>query len=234
MNNDLEISDNDSDQEEFEELFDAGEHIDKSGETIPLDLESLDRTYLSALMDSVDEDFETKVYPVNRENKSSKFLSKPSRFLSSKNQPSASLESQVKNAAKDWEARNLRGKNLIDTQTTDVVKIDKDQKKKFIKDLSVEIDKLREYLINEIAPSQLAMASAFEQTNQTLESILGVKVDQSTKVLESMVADAIRLKIFSFLVDHLKLSKEQKKIITEKYFVLSVPTTRRNVTLSST
>lgn len=232
MTSDLEISDNDSDNE-YEEVYDVGESLN-SGETIPLDIDSINMNHLSALMEAIDseEEFETKVYPVARKQKASKFLSKGSKFLSN-NKDEDDLEYDVKNAAKDWESKNLRGKDLIDTQTADIVKIDKTQKKKFIKDLSAEIDKLREYLITEIAPSQLAMASAFEQTNQTLESILGVKVEQSTKILESMVSDAIRLKIFSFLVDHLKLSKEQKKIITEKYFVLSVPTTQRSITLSN-
>ena len=65
------------------------------------------------------------------------------------------------------------------------------------------------------------------QSKQILESILGVNLKSSSKLLESMVTDAVRLKTFSFIADKLKLSKEEKNLIINKYFVLGVTSTNR-------
>lgn len=212
-----------------EENFIVAASVDSSGETVPV---TLDDRYFNMLSEIDADTFETKFFPVEEKKPKSKFIVGKSKFISN-SVDEEDIEKIALMEKKKWKKNTLRGKDLVDLQTTDVVKVDKKTKSKFIRSLADNISNIKKYLVDEIAPSQLALLNAFDQSNQTLESILGVKVDQSTKVIESMMMDAYRLKVFYYLADVLKLTEEQRKIITDKYFVITVPTTSKNVNLSS-
>lgn len=199
-----------------------------SGESIPI---VIDSARLEALRDFDVDDFETKLFPIKKDikNNQSKFFQGKSKFFISQEplEVDNNLEALMDKAKQEWEAKDLSGKNLIDLQTTDIVKVDKKSKKEYVEKLNKSIIDIREFIVNETSHTEIALPSVLMQSKQILESILGVNLKSSSKLLESMVTDAVRLKTFSFIADKLKLSKEEKNLIINKYFVLGVTSTNR-------
>lgn len=223
----------DSEESKFIDAADVinnNENLHRSGETIAY---TIDQAALSAFENFDIDDFETKLYPVKKqvkEKKTNPFIQGTSKFLEVKDvEDEYDLEDQVRQVQENWHKTTLRGSRLVDMQTTDVVKIDKKLKKEFIKNLGNNIDSIKDFLINETAPTELAVMNAFEQSKQTLDTILGIKLEGSSKQLRSMISDAIILKTFSFIAHKLGLEDSHKETIINKYFVLTIPKTTRRV-----
>ena len=234
MSDTLDYSESDNLDESENSIIDGANYISEnsrhtinSGETIPL---SIDSSLLAALENFNADDFETKLYPVNKAKKESKFFKGNSKFFvkTEEDNQVANEEDLMQKAKQEWKSTNLSGKNLINLQTTDIVEVDKNTKREFILNLNDSINEIRNFLVHDTTPTQLALSNAFDQSKQTLESILGVKVDSSSKQIEAMITDAIKLKTFEFIADKLKLTTEQKQIIINKYYVITVPTINTN------
>lgn len=178
------------------------------------------------LLSSLDDfdDFETKVYPVKSEEikvKPSKFLSGKSKFIKSESY-GLSPEDFLLREKEKWQKENIQGLALVDLQSVDVVKVPKEKRKKIVKSLANSITKIKDFIIDEVAPLQLALGNALEEAKQTLENSLDIKLESNHKLIETMIKDAIRLKIFNFVAQELNLTAEEKETLVNKYYVILV------------
>lgn len=181
----------------------------------------------SALLSRLDEinksqTLETKVFVKERKDKikKSKFLTKTSKFLvHSKEQSEPVID--INEFKKEWEEHDKKLEVDIDLSTTEVLKVDKKKKKKFVQNLYEEIQSLRNFIIEEIAPLELAVPNALLEAKQELEAYLDLDISQITKSYDSAISDAIKIKVLDFIFGKLKLTKSQKKDLIIKHLKLS-------------
>lgn len=177
---------------------------------------------LLSRLEEVDKEktLETKVFVKHRKQKKDKvkFLSKPSKFLV---MGSKDEVIDIEEFKKEWEEHDKAVEEEFDLSTTEVLKIDKKKKKKFVSELYNEIQSLRNFIVEEIAPLEFAVPNALHEAKQELEGYLDLDVTQLTKTYESALNDAVKIKILNYIFSRLALTENQKRDLIIKHLKLS-------------
>lgn len=101
-----------------------------------------------------------------------------------------------------------------------VVSVKNDTKKSFTKDLSRKIRRLRRFIVEEIAPLNIAIDSAFDQAYQELSLILETddgSLEMGSDEYVNLLRDAIRAKMFVFLCEELGCPDSMADLLIRKH-----------------
>ncbi len=124
----------------------------------------------------------------------------------------------------------FRKENLLENKTIDIVNVDSKTTTRFIGSLDSNIKKIRDFLITEIAPLDVALDPAIEEASQILRIITeDTEVETSFKHIRTLLNDAINLKVIEFLASNLKLSNDLKGKLLNEYFESKTGASKRNI-----
>ncbi len=168
---------------------------------------------------------------------SSTSLSKPENpFIVSKNASNTFIKTNVlsrKRTLRDIKRKyfdGFRKENLLENKTIDIVTVDNKTTTHFISSLDSNIKKIRDFLVSEIAPLDIALEPAIEEASQILRIITDdTEVEPSYKHIRTILNDAINLKVIEFLASNLKLSNDLKGKLLNEYFESKTGSPKRSI-----
>ncbi|MFA5670207.1 MAG: hypothetical protein WC967_13275 [Balneolaceae bacterium] len=110
----------------------------------------------------------------------------------------------------------------LNINTAKIQHVKKKDKKKFIGSLDDNIQKITDFLIEEIAPKELAFNSALERSKEKLSLILDIPISElnvSYEAQKSLWRDVLNAKTFRFLGELLDTPPSELLPIMEKHLI---------------
>ena len=110
----------------------------------------------------------------------------------------------------------------LNKDTAKIQHVKKRDKKKFINSLDENIQKITDFLIQEVAPHEIAFNSALERSKEKLSLILDIPMSElniSYEPQKALWRDALNAKTFNFLGDLLGISQSELSLIVEKHLI---------------
>lgn len=109
------------------------------------------------------------------------------------------------------------GIEKIKGDIVDIIEISELDKTEFLATLDSNKKKIRDFLLKEIAPLDMAVGMAVSEVSQELNLITGSPVHQNFRRVNEMLTEIINIKVVEFLSKHIELDSMYLQMIVESF-----------------